>query len=312
MTGRPDELFPSTYAGPIPSHPARWTPAILDRVAALVAPLVTSGPDLFGDVVRVLDPCAGVGGIHSLTERLAEVGPVETVGVDIQPEWAAADRRTLVGDSTALPLSWAGRFAAVATSVTYPNRMTDHHEAKDPCKPCAGTGCAAGEACADAPASVDLARGAAACAHLNLRCPKCKGSGLSRRNTYRHRLDEVGAKVAPGSAVVLGWKSATQRRRYQRLHAAILEEAARVLVPYGRLLLNVSNHIEDDVEQRVVEWYLEHLLNPDRPTRAGTGELTRTWALDAIIPIATPRNRNGANGDLRAEHEFLLALHRRY
>jgi tRNA G10 N-methylase Trm11 len=53
-----------------------------------------------------------------------------TVGVEIEPEWAAMDWRTVVGDATALPFP-DDVFDVVATSPCYGNRLADHHEAKD-------------------------------------------------------------------------------------------------------------------------------------------------------------------------------------
>lgn len=98
---------------PVPPHPARFSPTALQAVVAILGER---------DACRVLDPFAGVGTVHRL--------PYRTVGVEIEPEWAAADRRTIVGDATALPFPDAS-FDAVVTSPCYGNRMADHHEAKD-------------------------------------------------------------------------------------------------------------------------------------------------------------------------------------
>jgi hypothetical protein len=93
------------------NHPARFTPAVLDEIGELVA-----------GFSPILDPFAGVGGIHRL--------PGRTVGVELEPEWAAEHPDTLIADALALPFR-ADSFGAVATSPTYGNRMADHHEAKD-------------------------------------------------------------------------------------------------------------------------------------------------------------------------------------
>ncbi len=75
---------------------------------------------------RVLDPFAGVGLVHSL--RLH--GSWETVGVEIEPEWAEMHPRTIVGDAMSLPFARYS-FDAVFTSPAYGNRLADHHNAKD-------------------------------------------------------------------------------------------------------------------------------------------------------------------------------------
>ena len=72
---------------------------------------------------------AGVGGIHRLG-ALEGILPWETFGVEIEPEWAKAHHRTIIGNATELPFP-AMTFAAVVTSPTFSNRMADHHEAKD-------------------------------------------------------------------------------------------------------------------------------------------------------------------------------------
>jgi SAM-dependent methyltransferase len=93
-------------------HPARFTSSIMPVLADAV-----TGYD------RVLDPFAGTGRIHVLANF--------TVGVELEPEWAAMHPDTIVGDATTLPFGDAS-FDAVATSPTYGNRMADHHSASDP------------------------------------------------------------------------------------------------------------------------------------------------------------------------------------
>lgn len=108
---------------PNPEHPAKFSPVILDELRWLVK----AEADRLERKPSLLDPFAGVGRIHQL-EDIAR-----TYGVELEPEWAACHHRTRQGDALRLvpDLFRASRFDIVATSPVYPNRTTDHHEAKD-------------------------------------------------------------------------------------------------------------------------------------------------------------------------------------
>jgi tRNA G10 N-methylase Trm11 len=73
----------------------------------------------------VLDPFAGIGGVHDL-----DLFGYHTVGVELEPKWAAAHPRTIVGDATSLPFADES-FKFVVTSPCFGNRMADHHNAQD-------------------------------------------------------------------------------------------------------------------------------------------------------------------------------------
>lgn len=103
----------------IPRHPAKFSDGVMEAIAHAV----TTETVLLGRPLRILDPFAGTGRIHTLEGH-------DTVGVELEPEWAAADPRTLVGDATALPFD-AASFDVVVTSPCYGNRMADHHDARD-------------------------------------------------------------------------------------------------------------------------------------------------------------------------------------
>lgn len=95
-------------------HPAKFTPSIL----AAIEPLLPK-------TGLILDPFAGTGRVHELRAE-----DRHTIGVELEPEWAAMHPDTFVGNALALP--WDGEtFDAIVTSPTYGNRMADHHEAKD-------------------------------------------------------------------------------------------------------------------------------------------------------------------------------------
>lgn len=104
-------------------HPAAYSPGVLDVFAELLADRFPSGS-------RLLDPFAGTGRIHLLGSEPRFNLRYQTIGVELEPEWAAMHPATIVGDATALPFP-AGSFQMACTSPVYANRMSDHHEARD-------------------------------------------------------------------------------------------------------------------------------------------------------------------------------------
>lgn len=97
-------------------HPAPFSNTILATLASRV-----QGAD------TVLDPFAGTGRVHELRER---AGVRQTIGVEIEPEWAAKHADTIEGNALSLPPEITS-VAAIVTSPTYGNRMADHHDARD-------------------------------------------------------------------------------------------------------------------------------------------------------------------------------------
>lgn len=96
----------------LPAHPAKFSEPILAVLRRELAPYR-----------RVLDPCAGIGLIHSAAPT--------AVANEIEPEWAEqCDGPTVVSDAQHLPFRDLS-FDAIATSPTYGNRMADHHNARD-------------------------------------------------------------------------------------------------------------------------------------------------------------------------------------
>lgn len=100
------------------SHPARYSAELLEVFAEVLA-----------DYSKVLDPFAGTGLIHQLADQ--GDGVHQTIGIEIEPEWAAQHPATQVGDARDLPFD-DGEFDAICTSPTYGNRMADSHDARDP------------------------------------------------------------------------------------------------------------------------------------------------------------------------------------
>lgn len=73
----------------------------------------------------IIDPFAGIGRVHAL-----QSASLRTVGVEIEPEWAAVHPATVQGNALALPFS-PESFDGAVTSPVYGNRMSDHHRASD-------------------------------------------------------------------------------------------------------------------------------------------------------------------------------------
>lgn len=239
----------------VPRHPAKYSDPILEKLKLFVLP-----------EHRVLDPFAGVGRVHELD--------ADTWGVEIEPEWAAAHPKTIVGNALMLPFKDKS-FDAVVTSCTYGNRMADHHEAKDPCKHCLFGKVYTNNGVRDV---VEL-------------CKKCEGTGLSRRNTYRHAL---GRPLHEDNSGQMQWGD-----EYRDFHIAAWKEVKRVLDNEGKLsefYLNVSNHIRQGEEVNVIDFHRGALM--------GMG-----FKFQGRLRIPTRRQRQGANGDLRVEDESILIFH---
>ena len=86
-------------------HPATYSPTIVAALATILDKHVPAG--------RVLDPFAGIGGIH----KVATAARL-TVGIEIEPVWSDTHADTILGD-------------AIVTSPTYGNRMADSRIARD-------------------------------------------------------------------------------------------------------------------------------------------------------------------------------------
>lgn len=99
------------------SHPARYTSTLIPVFAEILGE---------HERAQVLDPFAGTGRIHELQEY-----GISTVGVELEPEWAALHDDTVLGDALNLPFEDCS-FDAIVTSPTYGNRLADKHNASDP------------------------------------------------------------------------------------------------------------------------------------------------------------------------------------
>lgn len=248
-----------TQLPPSHDHPAMFSKELIEPLAARIR-----------GCRHVLDPFAGTGRIHTIAEA---AGVPRSTGIELEQEWANVERfpgpkrSQIVGDSLlVLPTFRAGTFDAVLTSPAYGNRMADKHEARDSCKNCNSSGVV----------------GAA-------ECRTCRGTGLSRRNTYRHRL---GRPLSENNGGGLQWGA-----EYRDLHRAIWDASTRVLAPGGVFVVNCSNHIRLGEVIDVCGWHRDVLA-----------ELGLT--LVDVVEVETRRQRHGANHQLRVAGEQIIAYER--
>lgn len=245
-------------------HPAKFSKKVLGAIRQILQPEAVARGHL-----RVLDPMAGVGGVHQLAEQC-----ISTVGIELEPEWACAHPDTIVGNCLDPRPEWAARFGALVTSPAYGNRMADHHEAKDPCRACDGLG-------------VQVLAGDG----QHRVCTTCKGTRLTTRNTYRHKL---GRMPTEGSSAVMFWGP-----EYRKFHEAAWRATAPLLEPGALVILNAKNPLETVgdrvVEHRVVEFHLNVWLL----LGATVQEVRR---------VPTKGLPYGQNHDVRTDAELVMAL----
>lgn len=211
----------------------------------------------------VLDPMAGVG-------KLAEVVPNAFLN-ELEQEWARQAYNSYpgatvsCGDARHLPYE-DGFFAGIGTSPTYGNRMADHHNATEKCRPCKGKGYT------ETPGPW---------------CAKCGGLGRRtyKRNTYRHQL---GRALTPGNTGQLQFGD-----EYKAVTREIYTECRRVLQPGGVFVLNVSDFIRNKAVFDATSWHVG--------TMSDLG-----FELEDEVRIATPRNRQGQNHEARVEFESVF------
>ena len=193
------------------SHPARYSDPLIPIFAELL-----ETHSMCEDGFAVLDPFAGTGKIH----KLREYG-FNTIGIEIEPEWAAMHDGTTVGDALALPYSselatgsdsYGSTFSvseigAICTSPTYGNRLADHHNASDP----------------------------------------------ESRRSYTH---DLGRELHPNNSGAMHWGD-----DYRAFHERAWAEAVRVLMWNGVFILNIKDFIRNGEWQHVTNWHLTTLAS---------------------------------------------------
>lgn len=249
-------------------HCATFSDPILGELQRILPNLLRPGT-IYGAPV-ILDPFAGTGKIH----RLGQLG-YDTLGVELEPEWAGHHERTMVGDSRNLADELArrgiGPVDGIVTSPCYGNRMADTYAGENVCPACKGTG-VADLAAGDPPGT----------------CERCEGTGEVEPTTRYTYTISLGHPLTAGNAGGVQWG-----REYRQLHRAVYRSCVSVLKPGGWVVVNMSDHLRNKETVPVTMWHATALVE------AG---LTYHKA----IPVRTKRSKNGANRDARAPEEWLL------
>jgi hypothetical protein len=232
------------------AHPAKFSDSILDVIYDLV-------PD---KNAFIIDPFAGTGKIHNLG--------LNTVGIEIEPEWAHMHPRTMVGNTLNLIFP-DNTFDGGITSVCYANRMSDSHNAREICKACNGEG---GQYIRYGPDDNWDSE----------TCEKCNGKGFRNydRITYTHKL---GRKLHPDNAGQFQWGP-----KYIYFTVDTYIEILRVIKNW--FILNISDHIRNGKIIEVSQFHFDVLDSLG-------------MRMVKLIEVETPRMRKGANSLLRVDHE---------
>lgn len=113
-----DKILPPVRRPQSDAHPAKFSQELMAVFATVLRDQYRT---------RILDPFAGTGLVHALADDLG----IDSVGVEIEQEWADKHERTICGDSTRINADMVGDFDCVVTSPAYGNRMADKHNARD-------------------------------------------------------------------------------------------------------------------------------------------------------------------------------------
>lgn len=208
-------------AEPIAEHPAKFSPQILLAIHAAILQHHDYDED---GCVTVLDPFAGIGGIHDMHGVM-----LETYACELQPGWARASAEkgyTWCGDwfdfdpasavffrmdGEGLIEGWTNyrqevrvQPNVIATSCTYGNRMADKHNATDD----------------------------------------------SKRLTYAHRLRANGEELLDNNSGGMQWGD-----DYRAFHFYAWRKVAKLLPDGGLFVLNVKDHLRAGKLQQVPQWH---------------------------------------------------------
>lgn len=109
----------------------------------------------------------------------------------------------------------------------------------------------------------------------------------SKRHTYRHYL---GRSPSEGSAAIMQWGD-----DYREFHKKAWLEAQRILVPNGKLIINIKDHIRGGEIQHVTQWHIEVCQ-----------EIGLKLLGEVTIPVSGLTH--GENYEVRIPHESLLVF----
>lgn len=224
-------------------HCAKFSKVIIERIREILDRLSAD----YNWEPTVLDPFAGVGGIHHLRHPDTNGDGYHTVGVEIEWEWYAVGRlygTMLHADFFEFEWDrerWDGGPEFIVTSCTYGNRFADKHNARDG----------------------------------------------SRRRSYTH---DLGHQLQPNNSGAMQWG-----KQYRSFHRKAWLKCYQIQDPGGYLVLNVSDHIRGRKVMKVAQWHKEALEDVGY-------ELVEEHAVE------TQRHRDGANGALRVECEWVYVF----
>ena len=116
-----------------------------------------------------------------------------------------------------------------------------------------------------------------------------KGKWAGTRISY---ADSLGRDLSPGNGAALQWGD-----KYRDLHEDAWVEAARVLRPDGRFVLNIKDHYRNYQRQYVTDWHIEVLCSMG-------------FSVVAHEKVKTKGMRRGENHALRIDYESVVVLDR--
>lgn len=124
-----------------------------------------------------------------------------------------------------------------------------------------------------------------------------RGAGLKwKYNTYAYKLGRV---LTHGNGAGYVWHQVKGGKRYRTIHKQAWRYAVKLLRPGGLFVLNVSDYKRTvdgvEVTEYVSDWHVEVL------------EKLGLEVVEAIA-VETPRQKQGANRDVREAHEWVVVF----